>query len=376
MTPAQAEVWALHLEGHSGRTIATMLGKSETTVRGLLTRAKAYHEMPDGQREAIAAVRMDHATVQGGWVKTSPDENGISHSVRWKAPEVEADAPEDVLDRIADRLNRIAPAPYVKRVATPSTSLRNFIPLFDVHLSMRVGTYGTAQAVERLRTGIRHLVECSPAAECTILLNSGDFTENNDPSNLTPQSKHPLAVDAEYDDTTDVAVEVTAEMIDVALTRSDHVIYKALKGNHDPNTARILRAALKQRYRLDPRVTVETGGLEFFAHEWEGNLIGGFHGDIKRNIKDIVLGFSDRYCEMFARTKRCRELFHGHLHHELVQDVGGWRSIRVRAICPGGRHAEENLFNTPSQMSAVTYKAGGGRFGSLDHVFDPLEAFA
>lgn len=375
MTPAQREVWALHQQGHSGREIGRILGKAKSTVQELINKAQAWHDAPEGQKAAVEAAGLDIGTAKAGW-RVIQHEDGSRDSVYWRAPEAAAEQPEDVLDRIADRLNNIRPAPAIKRVVTPASNLRNFIPLFDVHLSMRVGSYGTAQAVDRLRTGARDLVERSPAAECTILLNGGDFTEQNDPSNLTPQSKHPLAVDAEYDDTTDVAVDVTAELIETALTRSNHVIYKALKGNHDPNTARILRAALKQRYRLDDRVTIETGGLDFFAHEWEGNLIGGFHGDIKRSIKDIVLGFAERYCEMYARTKKCRDLWYGHLHNELVQEVGGFRTNRVRAICPGGRHAQENLFDTPSQMQAVTYKAGGGRFGSLDHVFDPLEPFA
>jgi len=354
---------------------AKALGLDHSTFRRRWQALQAYNEAPEGIKAALEVSGLDMTNAHSGW-RIIQHKDGSRDSVYWVKPKEDGPQPDDIADRIADRLNRVQPAPAIKRPPAARSDLRNFIPLFDVHLSMRVGTYGTAQAVERLRTGTADIVERSPSAECTIILNGGDFTENNDPSNQTPQSKHPLAVDAEYDDTTDIAVDVTAELIETALRRSDHVIYKALRGNHDPATARILRAALKQRYRKNDRVTIETDGMDFFAHEWRGNLICGFHGDIKRNIKDIVLGFADRYCEEWGRTRGSRDLWHGHLHNELVQDIGGMRSNRVRAICPGGRHALENLFSTPSEMLGVTYKAGGGRFGGVIHGFDPLEAFA
>ena len=351
---------------------AAALGMARAT---LVNRLKAMEKIDPAVEAGMAAVGTKMVPVSM-WVKTKAkgDEPGYSMFLR-PATKDESETPEDILDRIADRLNRVMPAPAVKRPPAARSDLRNFIPLPDVHLSMRIGSYGTAAAVERLRNGTRDIVERSPSAECTILLNLGDFTENNDPSNQTPQSKHPLAVDAEYDDTTDVAVDVTAEMIETALTKSSHVIYKAMRGNHDPHTARILRAALRERYRKNPRVTIETEGIEFFAHEWAGNLICGFHGDIKRNIKDIVLGFADTYADEFARTKRCREIWYGHEHNSLMQDITGWRTIRLRAICPGGRYSTQNLFRAPSEMIGVTYKAGGGRFGGVDHGFDPLEPF-
>ncbi len=269
------------------------------------------------------------------WIKTK-SADGISYSVQLK-PKTD-DEPEDVLERIADRLDNIRPAPAIKRPTQTRSDVRNFIPTSDVHMS--------------------------------VIVANGDYTEANDPSNLTPQSKHPLAVDMEYDDTTDIAVEVEAWRIEHALTRSDHVIYKALRGNHDPQTARIIRAALKQRYRNEPRVTIETDGIEVFAHAWEGNFIACHHGDLKKNPTEFVLAFATAYPQMWAGAI-FRELWVGHLHRlkEISADQTGMTFNQVRAIAPLGRHARENLYNSPSEMIGVAYRKGGGRLLTLNHGF-------
>jgi hypothetical protein len=350
---------------------AESLGIARSTLRHRIKTSRAFMTVPQGQQDAILHSGLSLGTAKAGWRKIKNDD-GSSDSVYWRAETEEGETPEDLAERIAEKMNNIRPAPAITRIVQTDRDLRNFIPLFDVHLSMRVGEYGTADAIDRLRTGIGDIVERLPASECSIILNGGDFSHQDDPTNLTPQSKHPLPVDMEYDDTTDAAVEVTVEMIEKSLTRSDHVIYKALRGNHDPNTARILRAALKQRFRKDDRVTIDSDGIEFFMHEWGGNFIGGHHGDLRRKPSDLVLGFANKYAGAWGRTT-CRDLWNGHLHHDLVQDVTGMRKIQVRAICPADRHSNENLYDTPSEMVGVSYRESGGWHDKIIHGFPLLE---
>jgi hypothetical protein len=83
--------------------------------------------------------------------------------------------------------------------------------------------------------GVRDVIDRAPAAGTLIILNGGDFTEANDNSAQTPQSKHPLAVDTDFDDLSDVAVDITCEMIDYALSASERVVYQGLKGQPRPS---------------------------------------------------------------------------------------------------------------------------------------------
>ncbi|MGB1215054.1 MAG: helix-turn-helix domain-containing protein [Pikeienuella sp.] len=369
MTPEQREALdAVRIHG-SQQKAADALGIGRSTLRGRLNRAKQYLNAPEGQKAALEVSGLDVGTARHGW-RVIRHNDGSRDSVFWKAEDSET-SPEDVLEQISDRLDNIRPAPAIHRPEQTRSDIRNFLPLFDVHLSMRVGDYGTTQCVDRLKNGVTDILERAAPAECTIILNGGDFTEQNDPSNLTPQSKHPLAVDAEYDDTTDVATDVTAWMIEHALKKSDHVIYKPIKGNHDPNTARILRAALRQRYRNESRVTIDADGIDFFAHLWEGNFIAGHHGDLKKSPMEYVLGFAAKYPALWSGSV-FRELWTGHLHHKktpLSHDQTGMGFNQVRAIVPLGRYANENLLNSPSEMIGVTYRKGGGRLNELNHFF-------
>ena len=366
MTPLQAEALRLKREIGNVTEVARRMGKSRATVRAAISAAEAHESAPEGQRAAIEATGT-HGIARAGW-RITKNEDGSKDSVYWRAEEAEAEQPEDVLDRIADRLNRIQPAPAIQRPNVTRSDIRNFVPLFDVHLSMRVGLYGTAACVSRLREGISDVIERSPPAEVAILVNGGDFTEQNDPSNQTPQSKHPLSVDGEYDDTTDIAAEVTVEMIETALKKSDHVIYKALRGNHDPNTARILRAALRERFRNHDRVTIDVDGIETFRQVWEGNMIFAWHGDQKRKVGDVILSIAALYPQEWAQAS-FRELFYGHLHSAHVEDHPGMTANRLRAITPAGHYAKNLLLTAPSEMLSVTYRKGGGRLCVTNHIF-------
>ena len=299
------------------------------------------------------------------WAKTkNPD--GTSYSTLLRP---EKEAPEDVLDRIAERMSRVVPIPEIIRPQEIQSDRLNFVPLFDVHLGMRVGDFGTAKSVERLMQGFKDVVDRAPPAETLVIVNGGDFTEANDNNAVTPQSKHPLSVDMDFDDLSDVAVDVTIELIEHGLRRSDKVIYQALKGNHDPATAVAIRQGLRQRYRDNPRFEMKDG-LEIFTHEWEGNLLAAIHGDQKTSKPEgLTLAIAARHAAAWGSATR-RELWRGHLHKEVTVSVPGMRVYQVNPICPPGRYANTNLFTGESDIQCVTYGKGGGRKATSVHIFD------
>ena len=366
---ARQALEATRVHGSKGAA-ARALGMSENTFRNrvqiAIERGFAKHqdEAIENAMEAVSTNMVPGLV----WAKTK-DEDGTSYSVLLKPEKDSGPTFEEVAERIADRVSKIVPIPAIARPKTPAKDLLNFVPWFDVHLAGKIGSYGTAEAVERLIEGTKEVIGRAPLTECTIILNGGDFTEQNDPSNQTPQSKHPLSVDGDYDDTTDIATDVTVAAIDFALTRSSRVIYKALRGNHDPNTARILRAALRQRYRKNDRVSIDDNGIDFFAHEFGTNLICAHHGDIRgKQPKDYVLAMAAKYPEAWGRT-RFRELWTGHKHHLLTQEFPGMTTYQVRAITPANRYAQENLFLSESEIQCATYRHAGGRMGYTVHQF-------
>lgn len=314
---------------------------------------------------AMRAVKTDMMPAMA-WLKTAPDEDGNSFSVMLKPAQ---DAPEDVLSRIAERMAQIVPIGPIPAPLETSADRLNFVPVFDCHIGMRTGSYGTAEAVDRLKRGFRDVLDRAPPAATTIILNGGDFTEANDNSALTPQSKHPLAVDMDFSDLIDIATDVTIDLIEYALARSDRVVYQALEANHDPAATIAIRQGLRQRYRDNPRFHMPDG-QEVFTYEWEGNLIAGIHGDQKNSKPEsLTLAIASRHAAAWGAAKR-RELWRGHNHKEITVNVPGMRVYQVNPICPPGRYANRNLFTGESDIQCVTYGKGGGRRATTVHIFE------
>lgn len=365
------EAWEL-FEAHDKRYLpaAKELGLSEGAFRNRITKARArgMHLSP-GAQNVVQRAGLSGKEARGGWIHDYDEDGKKVGTTRWSVDDQEAQ--EDLLERIADRMSRVVASPAIKRPTQTRSDVLNFVPLFDVHLGQKVGSYGTADAVARLQEGFRDVIDRAPAAETVIILNGGDFTEANDNSALTPQSKHPLAVDMDFDDLADVAVDLTVDLIEYAMRRSGRVIYQPLKGNHDPATAVAIRQGLRQRYRDNPRFDMKPGH-DLFTHEWEGNLIAGIHGDQKTSKPEqLTLAIAARHAAAWGASRR-RELWRGHLHKEITVNVPGMRVQQVNPICPPGRYANDNLFTGESDIQAVSYRKGGGRCATTVHIFEDI----
>jgi hypothetical protein len=345
----------------SYKAVAREMQVNEKTVRQAVSRFKARDPAMQGAMDAIGTGLVPSLA----WIKTKATADAPGYSVMLRPPE---EAPENIAERIADRINKIVAAPPVHRPKAFSSDLLNLLPIFDVHLGQRVGSFGTAQAVERLREGVRDVIERAPAAETLVILNGGDFTEANDNSALTPANKHPLAVDMDFDDLSDIAVDLSVEIIEYALSAADRVVYQGLKANHDPAMAVVLRQALRMRYRDEPRFEL-LDGLDLFTMEWEGNLLAGIHGHQKvSKPESLTLAIAARHAAAWGNSRN-RELWRGHNHKEVTISVPGMTLYQVNPICPPGRYANENLYTGQSDIQCVTYGKGGGRRASTVHIF-------
>jgi len=177
-----------------------------------------------------------------------------------------------------------------------------------------------------------------------------------------------LAVDMDFDDISDIAVDLTVEIVDRALSASDRVVYQGLKGNHDPAIAVALRQALRMRYRDEPRFEL-LDGLDLFTYSFGSNLLAGIHGDQKvSKAESLTLAIAARHAAAWGNSRN-RELWRGHRHNQLSVAVPGMTLYQVNPICPPGRYANDNLFTGQSDIQLVTYKHSGGRCASTVHIF-------
>ena len=176
-------------------------------------------------------------------------------------------------------------------------------------------------------------------------------------------------MDGSFEDAVEASIEVTAGIIEMALQKHDHVLYVPLRGNHDPQTARILRYAMAQRYRECDRVTISDQGVIFFAHEWGRNLICAHHGDARGNgPKEMVMRFAAEEPASWGRTRH-RELWTGHMHHLKAAEFPGMSWYQCRAVSGKSRFDHAQAYSSKSEMKSVTYHIEDGRVGTSDFIF-------
>ena len=354
-TEYQMEIVRLHeVEGLSLRDIARQMGKNKETIR------TAYHRGKGDDIDPAVRAGMNHAGMkfapEGGWIKTGKDENGTAYSFRFKV-EQPGVSTEDIRDAFTD----IRKAPKINPPGKVAEDIMTFLPVFDLHMGIAGKNYGVAEAAERVMDGLASIFGRLTPAKTMFLVNGGDWTHQNDPSNQTPRSKHPLDVDGRYTyiETIKAAVDLTAAMIDLSLKTHEHVHYAPLKGNHDPHTASHLLIGMQERYRGNDRVTIEAEDLVFIAKEWGNNLIILNHGDTRVKGADLLLAMASRYGG--AWHKPVREFHTGHLHHLQVKEFPGVVHYQHRAVSPKSQHDHNSGYDAIAGLEAIQYHKKGGR---------------
>lgn len=349
MTKHKVEDLKAALERNSSvRAAARELGINESTIR------KRLKSLDPALKNAMDSVGTQ-LVPSVAWIKTK------GFSVLLRPPVAD---PVDLAAHLATVFADLTPAPYIPGPALVDEDLVTLYPLADVHLGMlswgeETGEdYDTSIAVARLRRGMTACVASAPNAGTAIVLNAGDFLHANDDTNSTPASKHALDTDSRHWRTLDAAVQVTIDLIDMALTKHAHVIYRAMRGNHDPSAPPVLTFALAQRYRNNSRVTIEKNPSDFFVHEFGQVMITAHHGD-KAKPERLVMFFADEHAPVWGRTKH-RFLWTGHLHHHKSQDIAGMKWEQLRAVAARDAYASSHAYSARSEMVCVTYHRDRG----------------
>jgi hypothetical protein len=345
-------------QGMSTVQIAKQLGVHPTTVQKSLKR----HGIIPSERNIDPAIEqgMNHIGTNMvpsvAWIKTKSkgDEPGYSLMLR-PGPE----PPQAVAERVREALEGMEAAPVVQAPEHTESDLLTLYPITDVHLGMQAWKretgedYSTTIAADRLKAWIGKAIAASPASHTAIILDNGDLTHADDTQNVTPTSKHALDVDTRHFKTMDVAVEALAFTVTAALEKHQRVIVRILPGNHNRESYIVCLFALAERFRDNPRVTVQKEPGEFFCYAFGKVLIAAHHGD-KAKADRMVHFLADEYAELWGRTRH-RYLFTGHLHHHKSQDIGGVQWEQLRAVTARDAYAMSHAYTARAQLQGITY---------------------
>ena len=370
VTEAQREAYDLVKEQGGFRPAVRATGQSYSALhRKYQAAIRNGIEFSDGARNSVQSAGLGFGEAKGGHRRVYDEEGKQIDTVRWSVREGETeDALEEATESALGRIALATPAaPTLIRPKPTDGALFGGLFLFDAHIGLQMPNYGLEDSVARLVGGAFEAIDAMPSAGCIAIINGGDFTHQNDDSNQTPQSKHPLPISANYTDTTDAATDARIAIIEHAAKKFDRVETKDLIGNHDPATAKIIRAALRQRYRKHDRIEVDLEGINFWKKTFGQNLLTVHHGDIKRNLKDLALSLCQKY-----RVERGLTKFHehhtGHLHHikETRFDMGGVHFCQHGAISRKSNYDADNIYEGDSVLQGITYHERGGRKSTIE----------
>jgi len=304
------------------------------------------------------------------WAKIPPKDGEIGYSLMLKP---EAEPPEAVAERIREALEGLLPFEPVLPPENVMADLCAVYPLMDAHVGMlawgqETGSqdYNLDHAAKDTRHAFAKVLALTPAAEQAVLIIGGDFFHADDNRAETPASRHKLDVDGSFWKVLDVGIAIIAETVERLLMKHSNVLVRVLRGNHDPHSSLTLNFALAERYRNEPRITIEKDPRDLFMMQWGKCAIFAHHGD-KGKPQQMALYLSD-VCPFWSQTRH-RHLLTGHIHHDAAKDVGPLRWESLRAFCPPDAYAAGMGYGGRRALQSITFhKADGLVLRALDPI--------
>jgi hypothetical protein len=311
--------------------------------------------VPEGHAiKGVSAYLDSNGRVLGQWIKTR---------------EGELD-PLAVAEIIKESLRDFEPPPLAPTPPPKAAAaeLANIFGIPDLHMGQLSwgketggGDYDIKIAGATVKSTFNRLAANSPEAAVGVVLGLGDNSHTDGYKNVTPQSGHALDADGRYPVILRATIDTFAHAVAAILPRHDQVRVRVLPGNHDPQAAIAVSIALEERYRNEPRVTVDADPGVFWWWEWGACFVGGHHGD-KTKMKDLPMTMAARNPEAWGRT-RFRYIYTGHIHHESAVEVGGVVVESFRAVTALDAYNAGAGYASGRSMKSITLHRDAGEVG-------------
>ncbi len=310
----------------------------------MLRQVEAAHvAAPDGYNvKGVSTLYGSEGEVKQQWVKTDADK------------ERQAEMLIAALKRAFDDAK---PIPEIRPPKATDSALLVAYPMGDPHCGMHAWGEEAGEDFDLrifemdLVNAARRLCRSTPRSENALILNVGDYFHTNDGSNRTPKSGHLLDVDSRFPKIVDIGVRALRAVVETALQRHTNVEVFNMRGNHDPNSAVILQAALGMYYEKNPRVNIVKSPAHFQYKEFGKNLLGFTHGDTAKLEQLGEIMAADRK-EAWGRTN-----FHywytGHIHQRRVVEGRDWMAESFRTLAAKDTYAASAGYRSGRDMYAI-----------------------
>lgn len=239
------------------------------------------------------------------WQKTAVEQEG--QLVAFRA----------MVDGLKEDLPRITIMPAPQHV---EEDLLNQFVVTDSHFGMLAhreetgADYDLRLAEQLLLDWFAAAVAGAPQAHTAVLAQLGDLLHHDALESVTPAHKHVLDADSRLHKVVRVVIRTLRRVVDMLLQKHKHVHVVMASGNHDPASSVWVRELLATIYENEPRVTVDTSPMLYYAYKWGDTALFYHHGH-KRGVAQVDATLAGMFREMFGASKYAFAHV-GHLHSD------------------------------------------------------------
>jgi len=329
--------------GMSQRKAAALHNVARSTLGDYIRSASVPHGY---QVKGTSTLYNADGEVTAQWVKTTVDKEEQDRLMQ---------------TAIKALTEKIPPQKPIKSPESIIEDLCNLYTLTDAHVGMLAwhkegGADWDLGIAEHVLMGcFEAMIDGAPKAKTGIICQLGDFLHTDFPAlePLTPVSGHSLDADGRASKIIEAAIRILRKIVDMALTKHETVHVIMAEGNHDMTSSIWLRHMFAALYGDEPRVTIDTSALPYYAFQ-HGEVMLGFHHGHMKKFNGLTSLFAAQFPQMWGLTTR-RYAHCGHYHHKIVKEDAGMTVTQHRTLAAKDAYSSRGGYHAERGAMCVTY---------------------
>lgn len=290
-------------------------------------------------------------------------------SGQWVKASVDQERQKEIMEAaVAALCSDIKPVAPVGSPQDTTADLANVYTFTDCHVGMLAwhrenldSDWDLSIAENTLTKCFAAMIDSSPKASLAIVNQLGDFMHFDGMVAQTPTHGHPLDADGRFGKIVEVAIRTLRRIIDLALTKHNHVHVIMAEGNHDLVSSIWLRKMFKALYENEPRVSVDDSELPYYVYQHGETMLAFHHGHLTKNDK-LPLLFASQFARIWGNTNK-RYAHCGHRHHLEDKDHNGMRVTQHPTLAARDAYAARGGWVTGREATSITYHKKFGKVG-------------
>ncbi|TPV93404.1 MAG: hypothetical protein B7733_20715 [Myxococcales bacterium FL481] len=331
------------VEAHDGDLYAAAdsMGISQPSIRKLLSEGRRRGERPRSLAQLARGEAPREDLMLTSFSRRGKDEDGNPFSESWRPANWKKQSVHELARRFVASLSDL---PALKKIKGPNRcksrrGTTNLLKLGDLHVGLLVWAreaghnWDLRHSESILHAAVSYLMGRAPQAEKLIIFNAGDYFHVDNTRFETEASGHKLDADGRFPRIAETGLRMAIRMIEAGAATHPEVEFISSDANHDPMSNIWMRLALREAFRNNPRVHIDTEPAPFHYRQVGNTAIGFTHGH-KCKWRDLPEVMAADVRDIWGAT-RYRMWKIGHVHHRFVQDLRGCSVEALRVLPPG-----------------------------------------